>query len=91
MVIILITPALRKILIMTQNLLPKQFVSAQYQYADKNGKTYKIHELSHEDLVQVACELIEVIEDLDTQANAMTQMISRWRNGEVILPAPTDD
>lgn len=76
---------------MTQNHLPQQFDATQYQYADKSGKTYEIHELSREDLIQVACELFEVIEALDTQAHAMTQMISRWRDGEVILPAQTDD
>lgn len=68
---------------MTDNRLPTLFDPASYQYQDQKGNTYDLSELSRDDLLQVACEAIAMIEEMDAHASKITDMVEKWRSGEV--------
>jgi len=63
-------------------ILPKSIEPGGYQYQDKIGRIHQLEDLSRQDLLQVACELVDLIETLDSDATRMAQRIEAWRFGK---------
>lgn len=49
-----------------------------YQW-QHGSQIVKVSELSRDDLLQAVCELIDVVEALDCNAQAQTELIQAWR------------
>lgn len=50
---------------------------------EQDGTVYRLAELSHVDLVQVACESIEVMERVGHLHHQLGNLIETWRNGRI--------
>jgi hypothetical protein len=50
-----------------------------YQYSVKR-KIFKLTDLSREDLLQVVCEHMDLMEELDSVSQALSHKIAVWRD-----------
>lgn len=64
------------------NVLEQRFNPSGWQWEEK-GKPSQLEDLSRDDLIQVACSEMEVLERMDSMIGDMKNLMSQWRNGEV--------
>lgn len=75
---------------MTQSVLEKNFNPQGWQWQE-NGRVYQLEDLSREDLLQVACRCMAVLERLDEQHQAAAAIHSAWRYGTPLPPEDPDN
>lgn len=49
---------------------------------EQHRQVFPLQDLSRNDLLQVACECIEVLERVDTLRYGLTALMENWRNGD---------
>lgn len=64
------------------SVLPKKFNPSAVQW-EYGKKRFPLDILSRDDLLQVSCECIEVLERMDTLQHSFAQLAHQWRYGEV--------
>lgn len=72
---------------MKENFLEKRFDPDRFQ-TDIKGKIIRLSDLSHEDLLQVACEGMQAMEYINNLQRDMSGVIKAWRKGDT---APAED
>jgi len=70
------------------NQLPKKYDPSEWQYQDAQGKIYKISDLSREDLMQVACDGMDALEQIDSKTRDLAQTVEDWRSGNLLRNLP---
>lgn len=63
------------------NKLEQTINPAGYQYQDRGGYIHQLEDLSRDDLLQIACGCINVIEALEEAADRQKTIIENWRIG----------
>lgn len=66
----------------TENKLEKRFDPTDYQWEER-GKVHMLADLSREDLIQVACAQMDILEEVDLQAADLTSIMEKWRKKEI--------
>lgn len=72
------------------SVLKAQLNPHDYQWSEA-GKIYRLEDLSREDLLQVACNCIEALEQADDLRLQMGRLMSDWRQGVVSGPDACED
>ena len=49
---------------------------------DQHGNVVTLDKLTHEELLQAACEAIQTLEVIDCQSHSIAQLIEGWRKGD---------
>lgn len=70
--------------LMITNKLAKEFDSAGWQWQDKAGQVFKLEDLSRDDLLQVACNCMQALEDAESACVAQQAIFSAWRTGRKV-------
>ncbi len=60
----------------------KQYEPSNYSAHNGQGKVVSLDQLTHDELLQVACEAIQTLEVIDCQSHSIAQLIEGWRNGD---------
>jgi hypothetical protein len=68
---------------MTTDKLTKHFDPAEWQWQDENGKVFRLDELSHNDLLQVACNCMDTIERAEGLAAKQQAVFVAWAEGKL--------
>jgi hypothetical protein len=68
----------------------QRFDPANYQYEDKFGHAYKLHELSREDLMQIACYGMEAMEQMDILIDKQNFLMNSWRKDNELPKEPVE-
>jgi hypothetical protein len=66
-----------------ENKLHKKYDPDGFQIQTKEGKIYRVDELSREDLIQVACDGIEALEQLESVKDLMAGTLDSWKNDKL--------
>lgn len=64
------------------NVLEVKFNPSGWQW-EEAGKAHQLEDLSRDDLLQVACSCIAVLEQVDGKQAALAQLMQDWRSGDV--------
>lgn len=67
---------------MTDKTPPRRYDPSNFSAHDQNRNLVSLDKLTHEELLQVACEAIQTLEVIDAQSHAIAQLIDSWRRGE---------
>lgn len=65
-----------------KSVLEKKFDPSGYQWM-QYGKVLKIDTLSREDLLQIACECMTVLERMESLHMDMAELSNKWHKGEI--------
>lgn len=74
----------------TPSVLEARFDSEGYQW-EQHNKVYPLDRLSREDLLQVACQSIEIMERMDGLSLDLQSLTKLWRTGEIFPESVTPD
>ena len=69
---------------MTTNKLARDFDPAGWQWQDKHGKVFQIEELTLDDLLQVACNCMQALEEAEEACAAQQEIFTAWRTGRKV-------
>ena len=64
------------------SVLEKRFDPEGYQWEER-GKVHQLNDLSRDDLLQVACQCMAVLERVDSLSFDLNSLTKLWREGEI--------
>lgn len=70
-----------------ENMLAKKYNPEDWQWEDGNERVYAISELSREDLMQVACECMEALQQIEDLHVKTGDVLDSWQRG-TLVPKP---
>jgi hypothetical protein len=66
---------------MPRALPAKRYDPTNFLAYDQHGNEVSLDKLTHDELLQAACEAIQMLELIDCQSHSIAQLIEGWRKG----------